>query len=189
MSSRCLEFAMPEPLLIHAARKVASSLRPSSNPGDGFGPVFPRPVWLKSMRTVAAVLALVACVHAGLWAPYEDQSRARFQRAARQRFLLTVRRLTHIPIPASPDRRANPRRSESHRALYPRHPHLFVDRRRRAGAGDRRRIRAARSRSAPGSTRTRIATSAKSAPRSISRGTTATSTPSSSATKPRCAPK
>ena len=27
-----------------------------------------RPAWLKSMRTVAAVLALVACVHAGMWA-------------------------------------------------------------------------------------------------------------------------
>ena len=28
----------------------------------------PAPLGLKAMRTVAAVVALVACVHAGLWA-------------------------------------------------------------------------------------------------------------------------
>ena len=55
----------------------------------------------------------------------------------------------------TPDRRANPRRPQGHRPLYPRHPDLFVDRRRRAGPADRRRIRPQGHGRAPGSARTR----------------------------------
>ena len=38
------------------------------SPGDGFRPLLSSPVGLDFlMRTVALVVALVACVHAGLW--------------------------------------------------------------------------------------------------------------------------
>src|SRR3977135_3264921 len=42
--------------------------RPWSDLGDGFGSLFSAPRGCTSMRTVAAVVALVICVHAGLWA-------------------------------------------------------------------------------------------------------------------------
>ena len=35
------------------------------SPGDGLTGLHSCPSWLESMRTVAAVIALVACVHAG----------------------------------------------------------------------------------------------------------------------------
>src|ERR1700733_1104691 len=44
------------------------SLRPSSNLGAGSGLCGSPRLVCEVMRTVAAVLALVACVHAGMWA-------------------------------------------------------------------------------------------------------------------------
>ena len=136
------------------------------------------------MRTVAAVIALVACVHAGLWAVAQDHLSA-------PNIDGQLASVSYAPFASSinPDeggraqRRANPRRSSKARAAHARDPHLFVDRRRRAGARHRAASSACASRSAPGSTSTRIATSAKSARSSISPSATATSTASSSATK------
>ena len=44
-----------------------------SNLGDRFGSVCPAPRGLISMRTVAAVITLVACLHAGIWALLQRQ--------------------------------------------------------------------------------------------------------------------
>src|SRR5687768_2910942 len=41
--------------------------------GDGFGPRFPARVVVTPMRFVVAVVALVTCVHAGLWSLLERQ--------------------------------------------------------------------------------------------------------------------
>src|ERR1700722_14998625 len=119
------------------------------------------------MRTVAAVLALVACVHAGLWAllrttetapdvtgqlasvsyaPFADSSHPDTgQRPTAEQIrpdLKAIAPYTRAPRPAAPPPpRTDPPRSEGDPALSAPHPHLFVDRRRRAGAADRRRIR------------------------------------------------
>ena len=80
------------------------------SPGDGLkGLQLPPHLVVSSMRTVAAVIALVACVQAGLWALARDNlERARFRRPARQRFLRAVRSGN-----ANPDEggRRRPRRS------------------------------------------------------------------------------
>src|SRR5712691_296412 len=47
--------------------------RPWSDLGDGFGSLFSAPRGFTSMRSVAAVVALVICVHAGLWALFQRQ--------------------------------------------------------------------------------------------------------------------
>ena len=116
---------------------------------------------LSSMRTVAAVIALVACVHAGLWAlTRETCSRPQLRRPARQRFLRAVRELRQSRRRRQGAGRANPRRSQNAGAVDARGPHLFVDRRRRARARHRVRIRPARhgrrlDRQAPGPQRAR----------------------------------
>src|SRR6266849_567860 len=47
--------------------------RPWSDLGDGFGSLFSAPRGFTSMRSVAAVVALVICVHAGLWMSLQRQ--------------------------------------------------------------------------------------------------------------------
>src|ERR1700732_4892421 len=47
--------------------------RPWSNLGDGFGPLLPAPRGYAPMRSLAAVVALVVCVHAGLWTLLQRQ--------------------------------------------------------------------------------------------------------------------
>ena len=64
---RCLEFAISGRYVLNRRSSVAFSY-PSPSLGDRFGRPSHCPAWLYVMRTVAAVLALVACVHAGLWA-------------------------------------------------------------------------------------------------------------------------
>src|SRR5215475_6918111 len=49
------------------------SARPWLNLGDRFGPLYSAPRGCPSMRSVAAVVALVICVHAGLWALLQRQ--------------------------------------------------------------------------------------------------------------------
>ena len=46
------------------------------SPGDGFEGLQFAPLVLSAMRTVAAVVALVACVHAGLWVLMRENVRA-----------------------------------------------------------------------------------------------------------------
>ncbi len=41
--------------------------------GTGSGVCHPAPFGIESMRTVAAVVALVACVHAGLWLLWREK--------------------------------------------------------------------------------------------------------------------
>jgi len=52
---------------------MVSIKRPWSNLGDGFGPLFPAPRGYLFMRSVAAVVALVVCVHAGIWGLLQRQ--------------------------------------------------------------------------------------------------------------------
>ncbi len=141
------------------------------------------------MRTVAAVIALVACVHAGLWALAQDHAeRSQLRQASSPAFPMRRSTARPIPMPATQaQRRANSRRPQDAGAADARDPHLFVDRRRRAGAPHRRRIRAEghgrrldRQERGPQRARNR-------ARRSTSPSATATSTASSSATKPSTA--
>src|SRR5450755_3908493 len=56
-----------------SGRGYRSNKRPWSNLGDGFGPLFPAPRGYFLMRSVAALVALVVCVHAGLWTLLQRQ--------------------------------------------------------------------------------------------------------------------
>ena len=143
-----------------------------------------KPRLVALMRFVAVVGVLVACVHAGVWAVSRDVvSAPDLQRPARQRLLHAVRRLGASRQRQALDRRADPRRPEGASrptpgwsAPIPRPAAPSWCRRSPASS-------ACASRSAPGSTRTPSATSARCARSSISPAGTATSTASWSATR------
>ncbi len=100
---------------------------------------------LSSMRTVAAVVALVACVHAGLWALMRDNVRA-------PNFDGQLASVSYAPFEGSvhPDAggkargRTNSRRSQDAGAGDSRNSHILRDRRRGTRAGHRIRVRIAR---------------------------------------------
>ena len=98
------------------------------------------------MRTVAAVIALVACVHAGLWAVSRDHiSAPNFDgQLASVSYARRSKVTSQSGCRRRGPRRANSRRPQAAGAADARDPHLFVDRRRRTGARHRRRIRLAR---------------------------------------------
>ena len=91
------------------------------------------------MRTIAAVLALVACVHVGLWASLRTKENA-------PDFTGPLASVSYAP-PTDPNPADEPTAEDIRadlKAIAPLHqgdPHLFVDRRRRDGAGDRGGIR------------------------------------------------
>ena len=114
-----------------------------SNLGDGFGPLYPAPRGYPLMRSVAAVVALIVCVHAGLWALFQRQQAVPdFDGPLASISYSPYARSQHPDVRRPADRRANSRRPQAHRPLCARHPDLFVHRRGRAGAGDRGRVRA-----------------------------------------------
>ena len=96
------------------------------------------------MRTVAAVIALVACVHAGLWALARDHISAPNvdgQLASVSYAPFEGHRPSGFRRPGRC--RANSRRPQAAGAADARHPHLFVHRRRGTGARHRLRVRIA----------------------------------------------
>ena len=136
------------------------------------------------MRAVVAVLLFVTAVHAALWGVLRDKQEA-------PDFKGMLPSVSYAPFEGTgasrrrqySQRRENPRRPEKAGAADAGDPALLLDRRRRTGAADRSRIRPQGHASAPGSTRTPSATSARSTPPSISPSATATSSASSSATR------
>ena len=129
-------------LFVRRSQGSLIALRPTSNLGDRFGPVYPRPAWLKvdaHRRSCARACSVRACRAVGT---AENQRNCPgFHRPARERLLRAVRGFFASRYRSTPHGRADPRRSQGHRALYAGHPPLFVDRRRRTRAADRRRVR------------------------------------------------
>ena len=95
------------------------------------------------MRSVAAVVALVACLHAGVWAFGRARPRLPISRESSSSVSYSPFRGSAHPDdggdrPTEAQIRAD---LKTHRALHPGDPALFVDRRRRTGAADRQRVR------------------------------------------------
>jgi exo-beta-1,3-glucanase (GH17 family) len=123
------------------------------------------------MRTVAAVLALIVCVHAGLWALLRTQTTA-------PDISSQLASVSYSPFADSdnPDSGTRPTAEQIRADLKAIAPYTRAIRRSPPSS-------VSRFQSAPGSAKTRRAMSGKSTPPSSWRATTATSTPSLSAMK------
>src|SRR5262245_26962003 len=102
-----------------------------------------RPAWLSfnaPRRCCGGACYLRACRPMGS-APTATRGR-QYRRSAREHLLFSLRTIATSGLRRPPDARADPRRPENPQPLHAGHPHLQRNRRRRAGAADRRAARA-----------------------------------------------
>ncbi len=114
----------------HFDAKVRYCARPWLNLGDRFGSSSSAPCGSCSMRTVAAVVALVVCVHAGLWSSLSNGNRRPpISTAPLASVSYSPYARSQHPTTATARRRSKSGpTSRSRQPVHQHHPHLYVRR-------------------------------------------------------------